>query len=247
MSLLFLVSFMSLKSQEYHSYCSLILREKSTLECGLNYDETSNTNDENSNTGTNSLCLTHYQQRLLEIQDYVSPGLIDVACALCGSFDEHGDSNEKGDFRVHFFAPDAVLITPNGPRLVFKNGIDLEYTDKSMCVSLLQCFLSSSMDDAAALSSDLKVHVTFATLNTPTNVAVSIKGGIQWKNVSKAAYEQIVRFVYHNVLEDTVEHKVPAPLHVSSLSRPSYVVFERTCLRIGLWRRVGLVSVYGVA
>ena len=35
------------------------------------------------------------------------------------------------------------------------------------------------------LSSDLKVHVTFATLNTPTNVAVSIKGGIQWKMYPK--------------------------------------------------------------
>ena len=187
---------------------------------------------------TNSLYLKHFQQRLLEMQDYVSPGLLDVVCALCGSFEEEDDdSQQDDDFRIQFFAPHAVLITPNGPRLDFKKGIRLKYTDTLMDLNLLQCFLSSSSGDVhSVLSSDLSVNIIFATSDTPTKILVNIKDGIQWKNVSKTMYEHIVRFIYHNVLEDNAEHKVPAPLQEPSLSRPSYIPFEAStsCIQCSL-------------
>jgi len=160
----------------------------------------------------NPLRLVHYQQRLFEIQDYFSPGLINVACALCGSFDDNNDSTSQPDFKVKFHAPSAFLITPNGPYLEFKNGIDVEYTDTSMRVSLFEYLLGSKQQGICRTTttttskpSELSINVTFATPDTPTNVSVNLSHGTSLVFNTHAYIHILVRLASFDLL-DTHTH-----------------------------------------
>ena len=161
----------------------------------------------------NPLRLVHYQQRLFEIQDYFSPGLINVACALCGSFDDNNDSTSQPDFKVKFHAPSAFLITPNGPYLEFKNGIDVEYTDTSMRVSLFEYLLGSKQQGICKTTtttttskpSELSINVTFATPDTPTNVSVNLSHGTSLVFNTHAYIHILVRLASFDLL-DTHTH-----------------------------------------